>query len=267
MRRQFSVEALRRLAPLAAISMLLLAAQPSLAASISYPDQAGDTVVYKNIQETSFTDPVPLFGAPIVTGDSIDFNPVLFNALSQFNTPGVDVTDGHLTFVVEAKAGHAITNMQISEGGVTTVVGAGSGIAERTYTDVTAAGVLEITHVDGVGIDIVELPINLIFSHQPDGTWDLALHGLALTLPWTGNQFFDLNAALDAADVDYVLGATRVILNLDNGLIADSEETSIAFIDKKDFGGLSITVNIPEPSAMILALAGFGIIGLLGRRR
>jgi hypothetical protein len=250
----------------AAWVLLLLVLQPSVqAASISYLDPPpGNTVDYTDVTEASGTDPVPLFGAPTVTGDSIDFNPVLFTALSQFGAPPVDLTDGQLTFKVHAHAGYAIKNISFNEGGITTVIGAGTA---NTYTDVSATGFLNISEVDGAGISVVVVPINLTFSHNANGTWRLVPDGLALTLPWTGGQLIDLNAALTAASVPYTLGATRISVNLNNGLIAQSEAGTIAFIDKKDFGGLSITVNVPEPTTMLLALASFGVLGLITRRR
>lgn len=253
-------------AALFAVGVFSMAGQQlAHAASINYSDMDGASVKYTGISEASATDPVPLFGAPSVTGNSIDFNPVLFNALSQFGTPPIDLTDGKLTFMVVAHAGVGISNFSFQEAGITTVVGSGT---NNTFTDVSAAGNLDISEVDGVGISVVKVPINLTFSNIPaNGTWRLGADGLALSRPWTGAQFIDLNAALTAAHVPFVRGATKVTVNLDNGLIAASESGSIAFIDKKDFGGLSITVNIPEPSSMILGLAAFGLLGLIVRRR
>ena len=54
-------------------------------------------------------------------------------------------------------------------------------------------------------------------------------------------------------------------VDLDNTLIAQSEAGTLALIDKKDFGGVSITINVPEPTS--LALAGMGLLGLLVARR
>src|SRR6185369_1787211 len=111
-----------------------------------------------------------------------------------------------------------------------------------------------------VGINPIKVPINLLFNNIPaDGTWELVTDGLALSRPWNGAQFIDLNAALTAAGVPFVRGATKIGVSLDNGLIAESESGSIAFIDKKDFGGLSITINIPEPTSVLLGLAAFGL--------
>jgi hypothetical protein len=236
------------------------------AASINHGNFMGSTVTYVDVTEASATDAVPLYGMPSVFGDSLDFNPVLFNALSQLGVPPVDLTDGQLTFMIVAKQGHGIQNVLLAESGVTTVIGAGT---DATFTDVTAAGVLEIAEVDGASIDVIDVPIFLTFSHQVDGTWQLVTDGEALTLPWSGSQFIDIASVLTANNVPFVLGATKVNVNLNNGLIARSEEGTIAFIDKKDFGGLSVTVNfIPEPGTLLLALAGCLLsAGRISRRR
>src|SRR5215510_6970817 len=60
---------------------------PAYAASINYGSFPGATVMYTDVTESSVTDPVPLFGAPVVSGDSIDFTPVNFAASSQLHVP------------------------------------------------------------------------------------------------------------------------------------------------------------------------------------
>lgn len=260
-----SVRFVGQLTSLIAFSALSLAMLPSVqAASINYGNFNGNTVVYQNVTEASGTDPVPLFGAPIVTGDSIDFNPVLFNAFSQFGAPPVDLTNGLLSFMLQAKAGFAMNNISFNEGGLTVVTGIGT---DLTYTDVSADGFLNIHEVDHVGINTVTTQIHLTFSHRADGLWELVTDGLARPVVWTGSEFIDLDAVLTAANVPFAFGATKISVVLNNALIAQSESGTTAFIDKKDFGGLTITVNIPEPSTVILAVACFGLLGLIVRRR
>jgi hypothetical protein len=57
-----------------------------------------------------------------------------------------------------------------------------------------------------------------------------------------------------------------VSIDLVNGLEARSQAGTSALINKNDFGGISITVNIPEPASGLLLAAG--LVGLLvtGRR-
>jgi hypothetical protein len=107
-----------RLTFLIAFTALVLAALPlAQAGIINYGTHAGNTVIYQDVTESSATDPVPLFGAPVVTGDSIDFNPALFNAFSHLGSPPVDLTNGLLAFGVQAKQGFWMNSISFSEGG------------------------------------------------------------------------------------------------------------------------------------------------------
>jgi hypothetical protein len=220
-----------------------------------YGNHPGNTVDYEAVTEMSLTDPTPLFGAPTVSADSIDFNPVLFNALSQFGS-APDDTVGVLSFFVQAHPGKAILTLDLFEGGVTTVVGVGT---DGTYTDVSATGIVNILAVDGVTLGTsIGVPIDLVFSHRPDGTWKLGSDGETLALPpWTGSQSISLSQALIDNSVPFSLGATRISLELENALYAQSESGTVAFIDKKDFGGLSITVNRPPGSTPVPEPASF----------
>lgn len=233
----------------------------------------GATVVYgpvlnafdQGVTENSLTDPVPLFGAPSVTGDSIDFNPTGFGAFGAGG--GGDVTDGQLVFKVQAKPNFAINNISFGEAGITTLAGVGTNI---THTDVSAVGNIDIYEVDGVRINKISIPLNLVFTPLTatgnQGTFQLVADaGLGLaSLPWSGSQVIDIKQALINAGIPFGKGATLIGVDLDNSLVAQSEAGSLALIDKKDFGGVSITINrIPEPTALVLAALGF--MGLLGR--
>jgi hypothetical protein len=78
---------------------------------------------------------------------------------------------------------------------------------------------------------------------------------------WSGGVPINLDSILTAHGVPFVFGATEVSINLDNTLIALSENGTSTLIAKKNFGGLSITVNIPEPASLImLAIAGLGLV-------
>jgi hypothetical protein len=238
--------------------------------------------MYTGVSESSLTDPVPLFGPPSVAGDSIDFNPVGFGAFTAGG--GVDITDGQLVFNVMAKPGFAITNINFAEAGITSLVGTGT---NATHTDVSAEGSLNVYAVDGNSINTVRIPIHLLFSPltaappalpgDPPGTSGtfqlVADAGLGLSsLPWTGSQFININQILTNLGIHFKDGATKMSVDLDNGLIAQSEAGTLALIDKKDFGGLSITINQgsgggpngPEPTSFVLACLGF--IGLAGAR-
>ena len=58
---------------------------------------------------------------------------------------------------------------------------------------------------------------------------------------------------LTKAGVPFTFGATKVSIDLVNTLSAASQTGTDALINKHDFGGISITVNIPEPTSVLLA--------------
>ena len=77
------------------------------AAAIDYGDYVGIDVKYLQVTEDSGTDATPLFGTPNLAGNTLDFNPPSFNSSSS-GAGGVDITDGTLTFMVEAKPNNLI---------------------------------------------------------------------------------------------------------------------------------------------------------------
>jgi hypothetical protein len=209
-------------------------------------------------------DAPPLFGAPTVSGDSIDFNPVGFNAASSGG--GADITDGQLTFGVKAKTDYAINNLSLSEAGDTTLAGIGN---DGTITVVRATGILNVHEVDFVGINVLSLPISLSFAPS-NGDYGMLTDGGGgpfYHTQWSGSQLLDVKNLLDANNIDYDQGATRISVNLDNVLIAVSQAGTTALIAKKNFGGLSITVNVPPggggiPEPASAALAGLALLAV-----
>ncbi len=131
---------------LAACLILLIIGQPSVGAQINYGTHMGTHVTYVNVTEDSGADePLPLFGAPTVTGNSIDFNPVGFDAGSAGG--GSDITDSNLVFMVTAKSGSRISELVFSEAGDTTLAGTVPAGSMSTATAVFATGVLDIQEV------------------------------------------------------------------------------------------------------------------------
>lgn len=240
--------------------MALLAASAS-AAPINYGDFSGATVDYLQVTEdaNSIGDVPPLFGAPQVFGDTIDFDPVGFSANSANGVS--DLTDGQLLFTVASKGLARIKTINFAEAGDTTLVGPGTA---ATSTAVTTTLFVDITHVDNVSINPVTVgPLAMAFTPS-GGTYNLADDG-AGTVGWTGSILLDIDALLTNAGVPFVGGATQVKINLDNTLTATSEASSQTLIAKKNANGLTITVNIPEPSSCIMA--AMALVGLAARRR
>jgi hypothetical protein len=92
--------------------------------------------------------------------------------------------------------------------------------------------------------------------------------------PWSGSLVVNVAQILAAEGVPFTLGATKMSVDIVNTLSAQSQSGTQALINKQDFGGISITINvpggggepeIPEPASAILL--GICLVGLAGRRR
>jgi len=273
----------RGLATAGAVLLLVVTGSPARAAQINYGTHMGNHVTYVNVTEDSGSDePLPLFGAPTVTGNSIDFNPVGFDASS--TGVGSDITDSNLVFMVTAKSGSRISSITLNEAGDTTLAGNVAPGSMGTAAAVFASGVLDIHEVDFMGINHISVPFSLTFNPS-GGTYFLGTDGGGGPIfhtEWSGSATLDIDAILIAngfmippGPVDPEGGATKISIDLDNTLVAVSETGTSAAISKKDFGGVTIRSNvrtepgggpeIPEPAS--IALAGLGAAVLLMRHR
>jgi hypothetical protein len=240
---------------------------PAVGAPINYGSHVGLSVNYIDVTEDTTTgDSLPLFGAPVFSGNSVDFNPVGFDADAS-GANSSDVTGARLTFMVQAHAGNAINNIAFSEAGDTTLAGAGT---DATATQVTANGTITINAVDGAAISPIVRPIALAFTPS-GGDYGLSSDGGGLPIfhtQWSGSLAVNVAQILTSEGMAFILGATKISVDVVNTLTASSELGTQALINKEDFGGVSITVNqpgggdpgIPEPASAILL--GAGILGL-----
>ena len=232
----------------------------------------GNTVTYEMVREAanSAGDVAPLFGAPGVFGDTLDFDPVGFGASTTGG--GVDITDGNLAFMVKAKPGNSIDNIQFVERGDTTLAGFGT---DTTFSSVTMHGVLNISEVDFAPINSISLPIAITNFSPSGGTYGLGTDGgggpLFASL-WSGSLLVDLTTANPAVAAAFAnqgivptLGVTKISVNFDNTLVAISQAGTSATIAKKD-NGIIITTNIPEPTSCLIAAFGLALCGLAARR-
>ncbi|MEZ6190741.1 MAG: PEP-CTERM sorting domain-containing protein [Phycisphaerales bacterium] len=240
---------------------LLVCSLPAHAVPINYGDFIGSTVNFIGVTEDSGTHTPPLYGAPSVFGDTLDFNPISFNA-GATGAGGVEITDGTLSLMMTSKAGNFIDKVLFDEAGDVTLAGIG-GIG--TFASVTANFNVEIQEVDGVGIGSILIAVPMVFTPS-GGTYDLATDaggGPFYNSAWSGSLMVDLTQALIDNNIPYVNGVTKISVVFDNTLTAISENGTSAFIAKKDVGGVGITV-FPEPASLGLLMLGGAC--LLGRR-
>jgi len=238
---------------------LALAATQANAAMV-YGNYPGATVDYIDVTEDTNTgDTLPLFGAPVVSGDSLDFDPVGFSASSS-GGGAPDFTDGQLSFMIQAKDGNSIDSLFFSEAGDTSL-GRGLGSLDDAETEVTADIFIDILEVDGVPINQINVVGALTFTPS-GGSYSLSSDGggsSSYQTAWSGSYFVDFLPVLTSNSIQGKV--TKVSVNLDNTLRAASATGSSAFIAKKDFDGVSITSNpdqnmIPEPGTVTLAVLG-----------
>jgi hypothetical protein len=259
--RIFSLEGASRISNRLAIvagAFLLLAvfSGPVLAAQMNYGSFMGTHVTYVNVTEDSGADePLVLFGPPTVTGNSIDFNPTGFDAESE--DVDSDITDSNLVFMVTAKSGSRISEITLRESGDTALSGNVAPGSMNTASAVFASGVLDIHEVNFQGIDHISVPFSFTFNPS-GGTYFLGTDGgggPAFATEWNGGVTLDIDAILTANGfmippgvIDPDGGATKISINMDNTLLAVSQDGTKSRIGKKDFSGVVTRSNVPtEP--------------------
>jgi hypothetical protein len=203
-----------------------------------------------------------------VNGNSLTFSPQLFDAISAGGAPLSETTDGQLLFMAQAKQGKFVNNIDFQEGGALTVSGV-AGTTDDTQVDVSMVGFITVTEIDGVGVNPVAIPVNAVFDFGVggNGTWRFLSEGVANGKLWNGGDFININQELTNRGVPYMGGATKVNVNIDNTLFAQSQITGSASIDKKRF--FIVTVNVPEPASvgLLLVAMAFASVGLRKRER
>ena len=247
------------------VGLLVVLPAVSHAVPINHGTFPADTVIYDNVTEDTTTgDTQPLFGVPTVTGDSMDFDPIGFSASSEGGGAD-DFTAGQLAFDIVAKTDKFIENIAFSEAGDTGLA-RGFDPLDDAFTSVVSFIFLDILELSSGPIAPINAgPFEMVFTPS-DGDYLLSDDGgggLTFNSGWTGSAFIDLGPIL--ADNGLSGQATHVSVNLDNRLTAISSTGSSALIAKKDFDGVTITANVPEPATGLLA--ALGLLALVGASR
>lgn len=218
----------------------------------------GDDVWFGGVSESNTVGPngdaASLFGAPAsVSGNTIDFNPTNFVAQSD-NGEGAVTVDSQLSFMVVAQQGTVINDLLFTEAGDTTL----NGNPNATFAVATVSNsiFIDVVAIDGVTLtQPVNLTATMTFTPS-DGDFVLSVDGDPVSFTyndiWTGQADIDISQELIDLGIDFENGATKLNVTLDNTLTANSVDGSSAFIKKKDFDGLVVTSNVPEPTAALL---------------
>ena len=232
-------------------SVLLLA---STSQAAFYGNFLGSTVSFNGVQDQN-----GLFGAPTVSGDSLDFSPNTFEAICN-GAPGCPPTpatvDDTLTITIDANNGSFIDDVLLSEAGDTTL---SSFLNAFAATTVSATVFVDIFEIDGISVNNING--NALMTFTQNGQYESTNEGYGTHI-WTGSLLIDLDQII--ANAGEVGRATLIQLNLNNTLVAYAASGATARIEKKDIDGLAITV-VPEPGTALLM--GLGLVGLASVRR
>lgn len=249
----------------AAVAAAVLGIAGSASALTMYSDVSTGYWTFSGIQESSsYGDPEPLFDQPLAFGDDLGFFPPNFLAQSS-NGSGIDATGSHLQLMIEGNsAGQIISELNFTEFGdiVLTAFPPGSGTA-TTGTFLSLAGFVTVLEVNNAPV----APVVISFGPAGSGADFVVTYspGDITALPGdAGTTLWSATFSVDIASV--VADATKIQLDLDNDLFANSEPNTSAKIQKKVVDGPSIIISVPEPSALALLALGCLALGLRTRR-
>jgi len=226
----------------------------SVASAASYGNYTGNTVQFLNVADVN-----GLYGAPTVSGDSLDFSPNSFEADCSFSgtcPPTPDSATDTLTLQIDADPGSFIDDILLTEAGDTSLQSFLSAFAATTVTANVFIDVLEINN----------LPVNSVNANQAmtfsnGGAYESNDEGYGTHI-WTGSLLVDLDQVI--ANAGETGQATLVSISLSNTLTAFADSGATARIEKKDIDGLAITI-VPEPGTALLM--SLGLAGLASIRR
>lgn len=201
---------------------------------------ASVTLAGNNVDFTFDDTLMGLFGQPKITGDTLFFTPVNFEAQS-LNGAGYAFTNDTINITVTAHSGWTFDSVNLLERGDYLLLGSGS-----------TADIAGQLRVFDTAMPLTDLTAS-ITSTSP-----LNMAGVP-TKNWNAGASIDVSAWNTA---------TTLNVTVENLLLAStSSPASLAFVEKK-FAGLSlITTPVPEAETYTMMLAGLGLIGFMVSRR
>lgn len=196
----------------------------------------GTDVTYTDVEEASadpIEDPEPLYGAPQVLGNILDFNPSA--AAFAASSPPPDNTDGSLRFTITSNNGNAIPEITVREGGDYQFLGG------STAGEVVAATLF---------VQILDPTTNAVLAQGTSAFFEV------FDITPVEGGFWDNSVTIDLS----AFGLTEYDVVLNNLLQASGSGSATAFIRKKE-----LQIDVPEPGTALLALSG-GLM-LLSRKK
>lgn len=184
-----------------------------------------------------------LFGQPVLSGDTLSFTPVNFQATST-NGVGNTLAANTVNIQMTAHKGYLLSSIDLAERGDYMLLGNGS----------TADVAGQVRVYDALD-PAKNAMTNIVHGAAMDQTGDN-------THPWT---------AAASTDLSGWTGARSVNVSFQNLLVAStSGPSSLAYVDKK-YGGLTAATAavtpVPEAQVSAMMLAGLGLVGWKIRRR
>jgi hypothetical protein len=207
-----------------------------------YGTSAGDVDFY-DIDETSTTDPTPLFGEPTRVGNELRFYPTNFSSESSGGM--ADTTAGRLRMHISTWPGTFFEKISVTEYGDYLLSGAG-GVA----TQANVGGTLYvINETPGAFPTVVQVAL------QSDPT-------APYTLPDPGG-LFSVSGEIDLTGFEW----TELYLIFTDTLQTTSEDGTVSYIQKNYVRGPVALTVIPEPGCLCLLLVGAAAAVGCKRRR
>ncbi len=244
---------------------LLLAASAAVADTMPW-NETGTTVSFLDINESSATDPLPLFGEPTVSGNQLLFAPASFASYSQ--NLSSDQTNSHLQMTIAIQPGQAtgITNLLFTEEGDYTLVGAPTTLANASVaTPVTLMINDDSSLVMSAYMTFSSMPVGSSTFTSHSGSFSLAGDG-GVGILWEGQLDADIGAFLEKEN--YSSPATQITVSLDDALCTWSTAGASADVEKKLFDIVATTSPVPEPGTIALLVAAVAALGMhVWRRR